>query len=623
LQESDQLFASALQLEDAGRHEEALRTYAALLAANVSHTDAWHNRGLLLARLGRLHEAEHSHRAFVAAIPTSWRAHSDLADVLLAQARYDEALVEATLAVKQNTPSFLPFFTASLASAMTKRFAEAQHWLDGARRLDRIGFERFLSRSTLPGSLDRNFDPRAIFLIREFDRLEVCDWRRYGALVEEFESIVQMGEQENWSLCAPPLVFRSFHLPLPQKTRRTLADNAAHLFSEATAQTHVAFNAPRSSPKRIRVGYLSSDFRTHPTAILGAPVFRLHDRARFEVHAFSLMPPDGGPWSTVIRRDADHVHELAGMPFMEALSRIRSAQLDILVDWNGLSTGALPELLAARAAPVQVSFLAFPGTSGGGLSDYLICDGVCVPKEESAGYSECLARLPQTFWLCDPAATIEPGHVRSRHQLPDDAVVFLAHHPSRKLAPSMFAEWMAILAAVPASVLWLLEEHPATRQNLLREAVGRGIEPSRLVFAQRVPHAQHRARIALADIALDTSPCNGGTTTLDALASGVPVVTHSTPGFAGRMAASALAACGLQDWIQPDPTTYRSFAVRMATDTKGLSAVRQHLTEARTSSGLFDAGRRVRELEWAYRAMHRRTVNRQPLVSFDVPESLS
>jgi predicted O-linked N-acetylglucosamine transferase (SPINDLY family) len=300
---------------------------------------------------------------------------------------------------------------------------------------------------------------------------------------------------------------------------------------------------------------------------------------------------------------------------------MRSAELDILVDWNGLSTGAVPEFIAARPAPVLVSYLAFPGSSGAGLSDYLVCDSVCVPPEESSGYGECLARLPNTFWICDPEATIAPGHVRSTHQLPDDGIVFLAHHPSRKVAPRMFAQWIAILAAVPNSVLWLLAEHPVTRQNLIKEAARLGIGESRLVFAGRVPHADHRARIALADIALDTSPCNGGTTTLDALASGVPVVTCPTPGFAGRMAASALKACGLGDLVQRDLDSYRALAIRLAKDRALLEASRERVRAARNNSALFDTQARVREIESAFIAMHKRALRGEPPLSFSVTAS--
>lgn len=611
----DELFAAALKLEDEGLPQDALERYRALLAQDPRHADAWHNQGLLLAKLGMFAEAEQSHRRYVALFQDSWRAHSDLADVLLALERYDEALDEASRAVGLTQGRFLPYFTAALAAAMTTRFEESLRWLERARGVDPAGLERFIQSRAVAGALDRDFDPRSIYLIREFDRLEICDWRNREEYVETFRELV---DAPGRPLCAPALVFRSFHLPLPLKTRRTLADNVARRFAEGARQPRAELSVKQRNG-RIRVGYVSSDFRTHPTAILGAPLFELHDRSRFEVHAFSLSTPDqNSPWYHSIRSRSDRFHGLAGLPLHEALSRVRAAEIDILVDFNGPTTGALPELFAARAAPVQVSYLAFPGSSGAGLLDYLVCDRVCVPEEEAYAYGEKLARLPRTFWICDPGEPINPLPARSAHGLAPDAIVFLAHHNSRKLYPGIFSVWLEILAAVPGSVLWLIQDHSAVRENLLREAGHRGIAANRLVFAARAPHSVHRERIGLADLALDTPTCNGGTTTLDALAAGVPVISCPAPGFAGRMAASALLAAGLPELVLPDLDAYRRTAVALATDGPRRGALRHKVARARRDSTLFDVKLRVRELEAAFTLMHERASQGHAPASFDV-----
>jgi predicted O-linked N-acetylglucosamine transferase (SPINDLY family) len=611
----DELFAAALKLEDDGLPQAALERYRDLLAADPHDADAWHNQGLLLAKLGMLTEAEQSHRGYIAQFPDSWRAHSNLADVLLALERYEDALHEASRAADLIPGSFLPYFTAALAAAMTTRFDESLHWLERARGADAAGLERFIQSRAVAGALDRDFDPRSIYLTREFDRLEVCDWRNRDKYVEIFRELV---DAPGRPLCAPPLVFRSFHLPLPLRTRRSLADNVARRFAEGALSLRAELQVKRRN-ERIRVGYVSSDFRTHPTAILGAPLFALHDRSRFEVHAFSLSLPDqDNPWYRSIRSHADHFHELAGRPLHEALSRVRAADIDILVDFNGPTTGALPELFAARAAPVQVSYLAFPGSSGAGLLDYLVCDRVCVPEDEEYAYGEKLVRLPQTFWICDPGEAINPLPARSAHGLAQDAIVFLAHHNSRKLYPEIFAVWLEILAAVPGSVLWLIKDHPSVRENLLREAGRRNVSADRLVFAARASHTGHRARIGLADVALDTPVCNGGTTTLDALAAGVPVISCSAPGFAGRMAASALLAAGLPELVLHDLDAYRRTAIALATDGARRGALRSKVAQARRDCALFDVKLRVRELEAAFIQMHERALRGHAPASFDV-----
>jgi tetratricopeptide (TPR) repeat protein len=593
------LFASALTLEDEGKTDEALEQYRRLLACEPRHGDAWHNQGLLLARLGRYAEAEESHRRYVAALPDSSRAHADLADVLLARERYDEALREAGQAARLDPRAYLPCFTAGLAASMTMRFEDGDEWFRRARRSDPVGFQRFLGRHAASGALDRDLDPRAIYLLREFDRLEHCDWSRRDAYVDTFRSLIETGDRDGRPICSPPLVFRSFHLPLPLETRRKLADNVARRFIAGAAPLRASLPSRPFGGRPIRIGYVSSDFRTHPTAILGEPLFRLHDRSRFEVHAFSLGLPDESRWYRAIRSNSEHFHDLSGLALKDVAARVRAAAVDILVDLNGVTSGALPELFAARGAPVQVSYLAFPGTSGAGLVDYLICDDVCVPQTESSGYSEDLIRLPHTFWIGDPERSTCTTPSRASHGLPEEAVVLSAHHPGRKIHPEIFSAWMDILAAVPASVLWLLFDYPLTRENLIREAAKRGVCAERLVFAPRVPHAEHQARIRLADLALDTPVCNGGTTTLDALAAGIPVVTCPAPGFAGRMTASALRAAALGDLIFPDVETYTSAVIQLATDGESRVRLSDRARQAR-SSALFDAGRRVAEIEAAY-----------------------
>jgi predicted O-linked N-acetylglucosamine transferase (SPINDLY family) len=256
---------------------------------------------------------------------------------------------------------------------------------------------------------------------------------------------------------------------------------------------------------------------------------------------------------------------------------------------------------------VQVSYLGFPGTSGAGLVDYLVCDSTCVPHSEAQGYSEALGRLPRTFWICEPGPAGMAPATREQHGLPPEAVVLYAHHPGRKIEPAIFSAWMAILRAAPEAILWLLEDHPRMRPNLEREAAQRNVDPARLVFAPRAPYAEYRARIGLADLGLDTSVYNGGATTLDALAAGVPVITCPAPGFAGRMAASALRAAGLGDLVFEDLAGYTKAAIELAQNAKRLAKLKTRVTQA-SASPLFDARSRTRELEAAFDRMHARAL---------------
>jgi predicted O-linked N-acetylglucosamine transferase (SPINDLY family) len=395
--------------------------------------------------------------------------------------------------------------------------------------------------------------------------------------------------------------------------RRQLADATARKLTTSTTP----WRSKKTSAGRLRIGYVSPDFGTHPVAILSAPLFQEHDRSRFEVHAFSLRPDDKSEWRRRIESGVDHFHDLHSLSYAQAIGHVRDAGVDVLVDLAGATTGALPELFAHRAALVQASYLGFPGTSGAGFVDYLICDHVCVPVVEFGAYGEAVVRLPDTFWLCDPGQ-LPPPSSRAGAGLPEGAVVLYAHHPGYKITPDVFSTWMTILNAVPTAVLWLLEDRPGMAANLQREALERGVHPHRLVFAQRVPYAEYRARIPIADLALDTPLYNGGATTLDALACGLPVLTCAGSGFAGRMAASALRAAGLDDLVVAELRSYADAAIRLALQRDSLDALKQRVARARTGSRLFDVTRRVRELEASYQRMHARALSGEPPASFDV-----
>jgi len=618
------LFASALALEDTGQWDAALARYDRTLAADSGFEDALHNRGLLLAKLGRLDEAERSHREYVASHDASARAHFDLADVLLAKGKYEDALARAETALRLDAGFFRAAFVAGLAAAMLMRFESSANWLRRARKMDSAAFDTFLARQVPDGALDRDLDPRAIHLLRNFDAVDRCDWTQRDEYVAAFGRLIEEGESSGRPVASPPLAFRSLALAIPLAARRTLADHigqrlaieAAPLRSEPTPRGNGPLRGRLRG--RLRVAYLSPDFRTHPTGILAAPLFRLHDRSRFEVFAFSLSPADGSPWRLAAETGADHFEDYSGLPVATAAARIRAAGIDVLVDLAGLTTGAQPELVAAGLATVRVSYLGYPGSCGHGQVDYLICDRVCAPPQEEIGYGEALARLPRTFWICDPQAPPAAAPSRAELGIASGAFLLYALHPAYKIEPEVFACWMRILREIPRAALWLLDDAPQVRNNLCREAVAQGIATDRLVFASRVPYAEYRARIGLADLALDTRTYNGGATTLDCIAAGVPVLTCPAPGMAGRMAASALLAADLPDLVFADLDAYARSAIALAADPNARSALAGRVRKAGRAAALFDIASRVREVEAAYMHMHERALRGEKPASFDL-----
>lgn len=348
--------------------------------------------------------------------------------------------------------------------------------------------------------------------------------------------------------------------------------------------------------RRIRVGYCSSDFRQHPVAMLTAELFELHDRSAFELYAFDWTPEDASPLRQRIQRAFDHFIRIDGLDD-EAARLIRSHEIDVLVDLHGQTLGARPGILAWRPAPVQITYLGLPATTGFPFIDYVIADRFLIPEEMAPFYTEKPLYMPGVYQVSDRRRTV--GRIPSRREcgLPEQGFVFCCMNNNYKITLAMFDVWMRILQQVPASVLWLLADNDQAPQNLVREAVVRGVDPARLIFAPRTSPADYLARYALADLFLDTFPFNAGTTANDALWMGLPLLTLSGRTFAARMAGALLTAAGVPELITHDVATYERRAIELASRPDELDRLRARLREARDNSPLFDTPGWVRAYE--------------------------
>ncbi|MDH0864619.1 UDP-N-acetylglucosamine-peptide N-acetylglucosaminyltransferase [Mitsuaria sp. GD03876] len=318
---------------------------------------------------------------------------------------------------------------------------------------------------------------------------------------------------------------------------------------------------------RLRVGYLSSDFHAHATAALMVEVLEAHDRARFEVLLFSHGPDDGSALQRRVRAACERVIDVGDLDPAALAARMRAEGVDIAVDLKGHTAGSRFAALAARPAPVQVAWLGFPGTCGADFIDYVIGDPVVTPLADAPVYSERIAQLPRCYQPGDAQRRIVPTP-RATLGLPEDALVLLSANAVYKITPPLFDAWMAILHRLPRALLWQLSGGEQADAQLLLEAQARGIAPERLVFMPPTDMASHWNRLAAADLALDTWPCNGHTTTSDALAAGVPVVTLRGDGFASRVAESLLTAAGLPELVRDTLDDYVETACALAAGPK-------------------------------------------------------
>jgi protein O-GlcNAc transferase len=373
----------------------------------------------------------------------------------------------------------------------------------------------------------------------------------------------------------------------------------------------------RPAGDRIRIAYLSADLHDHATARLMAGMLEAHDRARFEIIALSHGPDLGGPLRDRLNAAFERRIDVRRMSDAAVAALSRSMGVDIAVDLKGYTQDGRPGILAHRAAPVQVSWLGYPGTLAAPYVDYVIADSVVVPPGRERDYTEAIVRLPLYQPNDGLAETVEPPS-RQSAGLPRDAFVFCCLNNPGKITPETFAVWMAILRDAVGSVLWLYEGAPGVAANLRAQAAKAGIDAGRLVFAAPAPHADHLARQALADLVLDTWPYGAHTTASDALRMGVPILTLPGKSFASRVGASLLTALELPELIARDPAAYVETAKRLARDRKMLAALKARLMDALPTSAVFDPAAFAQGLETAFETVHARRMAAQAPASFEV-----
>lgn len=361
--------------------------------------------------------------------------------------------------------------------------------------------------------------------------------------------------------------------------------------------------------KRLRIGYLSSDFCLHPVAMLMVELFERHNRDRVEVYGYCWSREDGSELRRRVIAALDHHVPIGDMNDEQAARRIRADEIDVLIDLHGPTAGARPNILARRPALVQASYLGFPGTSGMPCIDYVLCDREVLPQATLPHMTEKPLYLPEVFQVCDTRRPASPAPSRAACGLPETGTVFCVFNNSHKITPEMFGTWLNILTRVPESVLWLVADDPNVRENLSRVAEERGLA-GRILFAPRAAPPDYLARYATADLFLDCFPFNGGTTANDALFMNLPIVTLRGRAFASRMAGSLLRHLGLGELVADSLQQYEDLAVEVGSDPARLAALRQHLATARKDAALFDTARQARNIEDLLLKAHAEAVER-------------
>ena len=441
-------------------------------------------------------------------------------------------------------------------------------------------------------------------------KMLMCDWSSFEGNVLELSQKIQKKERASPS-------FPTLALPI------SLADHyqVAKTWCLDKYPSNSVLGEIHKGPKRakIRIGYFSADFYNHATAYLIAELLELHDRSKFEFFGFSFASRRKDQMYDRVSKAFDQFMDVTNASDIDVAKLSRQLGIDIAVDLKGLTQDTRLSIFSYRAAPIQVSYLGYPGTLGVDYMDYLIADQTVIAPGTQSYYSEKIVYMPDCYQVNDRKRKIsDRNFTRQELGLPDKAFVFCCFNNNYKITPPVFDSWIKILKAVDESVLWLFEDNPKAAENLRKEAQNRGLDPSRLVFAKRMDLPDHLARHRLADLFLDTLPYNAHTTASDALWAGLPVLTCMGSSFASRVAASLLKAVGLPELITETAGQYESLAIELAKDPEKFRVIKNKLAINRVTMPLFDTPRFTRNLEMAYIEMQKRYDLNEQMVSINL-----
>jgi predicted O-linked N-acetylglucosamine transferase (SPINDLY family) len=570
-----------LALQQRGDVAAALLRFDRAIEIDPSSFDAWRNRALALGRLGRRGEALESWTRALSLRPDWASGHAQKGHILGECGHYAEAAVCYARALE---------FDPSLVEAWEGRGMALQ-------KLGRHAEAIECFRQTF--ALDPNRKYIAGNIIHS--RQHLCDW---DGLEEEIERTLR-AVREGFPAAHP------FHLlAMPGATAVDQRDAAVLHVADVCPPAAVPLHrGRRHRHDRIRVGYVSGEFGQHATSHLLAGVLEAHDRSCMEVIGLSTGMNDRSPLRARIEAACDRFVDVSESATEEIAGLVQRSEIDILVNLSGHTGTHRNGVFALRPAPLQVNWLGYPGTFGAPYVDYIIADDHVIADESA--YTEKIVYLPHSYQANTAREIAGEVPVRAELGLPQDGFVFCCFNATYKITPDVFGVWMRLLKQVDGSVLWLLAAEAAA-DSLRRNAAQLGVDPARLVFAQRMPLPEHLARHRRADVFLDTLPCNAHTTASDALWAGLPVITCKGETFASRVGASLLAAVGLDELITGSLDEYERLALTLARDNGKLAGIKARLAQNLPQCPLFDTAEFARSLERAFVLMHERHQAGQP-----------
>ena len=642
-----------INFHDLGKYEMAIEKYNRAISMKPNYDEAFYNRGLAYQSLGNLDLAQESYEKTNQLNSRHIGALTNLGNVFQLKKNYEDAILCYQKAIDLNSNFAQPFnnrgnlyhdlqmyekaledyaralnINPNYAEALSnrgntfhalKKFDEALKNYNLATSLAADYVEVRYNRGNLLCELGQfkealydyeiamRINPQFPYLkgVRLATKMRICDWANFEEDYLDLEKCIKNSQKVSQPFWIFPL---SDSLEIQKK--------AASIWMEDKHPQKLSNNSlgsRLSSDQKIKLAYFSADFHNHATMYLMAQLFELHDKSKFEIFGFSFGPDE----KDVMRERAvsafDHFYDVRDKTDQEVAKISREIGIDIAIDLKGYTQNYRAGIFANRAAPIQINYLGYPGTMAAKYIDYIIGDRIIIPEEMQNKYQEKVLYMPSTYQVNDCARKISEHHyTRDDFGLPERGFVYCSFNNNYKITPLVFDSWVSVLNRVEGSVLWLLEDNPWASMNLRREATARGLDPRRLIFAKRIPLAEHLARHRLADLFLDTFPCNAHTTASDALWAGLPLITMAGEAFASRVAASLLHAVGLSDLAVNNPKQYQDLAISLGNNALSLKSIKVRLSANLAQSPLFDIKKYVHDLEHLYISVVKSASNELP-----------
>lgn len=590
----------------------AVASYDKAINLQPDYAEALSNRGNALKELKQFDIALASYDKAILFKPELAEAHSNRGIALKEIKQFEAAVVSYDKAIELKPNYAEAYYNRGIALNELKQFEAAVASYEKATELKPDWSEAFSNRgnalkelkqfedaiSSYEKAIELKPEHEYLFGVLQHTKMLICEWQGFD------EHLLELSQRIQRKLKASPC-FHTLAVPISLAEQRT----AAEIWSNHKYPCNPSLGLiPKTAKKpKIRLGYYSADFHNHATTYLIAELFELHDKDEFELIAFSFGPDINDEMRSRVAKTFNQFIDVSFMSDKAVALKSRELGIDIAIDLKGLTRDERLGIFAYRAAPIQVSYLGYPGTLGTDYIDYMIADKILIPIESQKYYSEKIVYLPHSYQVNDRKRVISQRQFTKQEVgLPEEGFVFCSFNNNYKITPDMFDGWVRILKVVEKSVLWLLGDSPTAVNNLQKQAVHRGLDPARLVFSKRMCLPDHLARHKVADLFLDTSPCNAHTTASDALWAGLPVLTCMGESFASRVAASLLNAIGLPELVTSTQSAYEDLAIELATNSVKLKSLKYKLDLNRLTTPLFDAQLFTQHIEVGYKEMYER-----------------